>query len=132
MMQLRNAAVWTLACATTLALAGGGAAAFVGAAAVAHALWAAGAVIALFSALLWVFKALAEGRLGVDVIAVLSLAGALAVHEYLAGALIAVMLGTGRALELAAQRRAARDLSSLRDRTPAWVRRRTGDRVERV
>ena len=42
----------------------------------------------------------------VDLIAVLALVGTLAVGEYLAGALIAVMLATGRALDAAAERRA--------------------------
>ena len=42
-----------------------------------------------------------RGRVGVDVIAVLSLLGTLLVGEYLAGALIAVMLACGRALDAA-------------------------------
>ena len=36
-----------------------------------------------------------------------------AVHEYVAGALIAVMVATGQTLESAAQRRASRDLRAL-------------------
>ena len=54
--------------------------------------------------------ALRRGRVGVDLIAVLSLVGTLLVGEYLAGALIAVMLAGGRALEAAAARRASHDL----------------------
>lgn len=129
---LRHAAVWMLALTTAIALAAGGIAFFAGAVAIAQACWALGALVALISALAWMGRALIDGRMGVDVIAVLSLAGALAVQEYLAGALIGVMLGTGRVLELIAERRAARDLSSLRDRTPTRVRRRVGDQVEQV
>ena len=42
---------------------------------------------------------LAKRELGVDVIAVLAMVGALALGEYLAGAIIAVMLTGGTALE---------------------------------
>ena len=63
----------------------------------------------------WVVAALRRGQFGVDVLAVLSLVGTLAVGEYLAGALIGVMLATGQALESAAQRRATKDLRSLLD-----------------
>ena len=70
--------------------------------------------------------------MGADVIAVLSLMGTLAVHEYLAGALIGVMLATGQALESAAERRAAKDLRSLLERAPRVARRRMGDCLETV
>lgn len=52
------------------------------------------------------------------VIAVLALAGALAVGEFAAAAVIAVMLATGRWLEERAQARAGRDLSVLLARAP--------------
>ncbi|MDP9869692.1 MULTISPECIES: hypothetical protein [Streptosporangium] len=71
----------------------------------------------------WVISALRSGRLGVDAIAVLALAGALAVREYLAGALIGVMLATGRALEDYALHRARRDLNALYERAPHSARR---------
>ena len=48
-----------------------------------------------------------------DAIALLAMAGALAVGEYLAGAVIAVMLAGGNALEAYAQGRAGRELSAL-------------------
>ena len=66
---------------------------------------------------------LAERRLGVDVIAVLALLGTLAVGEYLAGAVITVMLATGRTLEARAIARARRDLRALRERAPRLVHR---------
>ncbi|MGI5133261.1 MULTISPECIES: heavy metal translocating P-type ATPase [unclassified Streptomyces] len=70
--------------------------------------------------------ALRRGRIGVDVIAVLALAGSLAVGEYLAGALIGLMLATGRCLEAAAERRASHDLRSLLEHAPRSARRRDG------
>jgi cation transport ATPase len=70
--------------------------------------------------------ALLRRQLGVDLIAVLALLGTLAVGEYLAGALIAVMLATGRALDAAAQRRATRDLRALLERAPRTAYRRVG------
>ncbi|MFN8616919.1 MAG: heavy metal translocating P-type ATPase [Dehalococcoidia bacterium] len=55
---------------------------------------------------------------GVDVIALLAIVGALALGEYLAGAVIGFMLATGRALEEYAGNRAERELSSLLKRAP--------------
>ncbi|RWA15273.1 ATPase P [Mycolicibacterium elephantis DSM 44368] len=94
--------------------------------------WIVGTAVAVVPAILWVVSALRRGRLGVDVIAVLSLAGTLFVGEYLAGALIAVMLAGGRALEAAAARRASRDLRSLLERAPRFARRRLGTEVQVV
>ena len=86
-------------------------------------------MVALVPAVLWVLAALRRGRAGVDVIAVLSLVGTLLVGEYIAGALIAVMLAGGRALEAAAERRASHDLRALLERAPRFARRRVGAEV---
>ena len=61
---------------------------------------------------------LLRGRLGVDVIALLALVGSVAVGEYLAGAVIAVMLTSGRALEGWAAGQARRELQALLERAP--------------
>ena len=95
------------------------------------ACWIAGTLVALVPAVLWVLAALRRGRAGVDLIAVLSLVGTLLVGEYLAGALIAVMLAGGRALEAAAERRASHDLRALLERAPRFARRRVGAEVSR-
>ncbi|OKJ14017.1 ATPase P [Kitasatospora sp. CB01950] len=81
---------------------------------------------------MWVVQALRRGRAGVDLIAVLALAGTLATGEYLAGALIALMLSGGRWLDAAAERRATRDLRELLRHAPRTARRRTGDTTETV
>lgn len=89
--------------------------------------WAAVTLVALAPAAVSVLRDLWRRRFGVDVIAVLALVGALVVREYLAGAVIAVMLATGRTLEAYAQRRATRDLRALLERAPRTARRRTAD-----
>ena len=60
------------------------------------------------------------------------MAGALALGEYLAGAVIAMMLAGGNALELVAQRRARRELTLLVDRAPKAANRIAGESVERI
>ncbi|WP_204291562.1 heavy metal translocating P-type ATPase [Micromonospora gifhornensis] len=94
---------------------------------VADLVWAAVTLVALVPAAVSVLRDLWRRRFGVDVIAVLALVGALVVGEYLAGAVIAVMLATGRTLEAYAQRRATRDLRALLERAPRTARRRTAD-----
>jgi heavy metal translocating P-type ATPase len=117
---------------TVAGLAVGGVLWLVGARGVADGCWIAGTVAAIVPALCWMVAALSRGRAGVDLIAVLSLAGTLWVGEHLAGALIAVMLAGGRALDAAAQRRATRDLRALLAHAPRSARRRVGDRVDLV
>lgn len=93
---------------------------------VAEGAWIAATVVAVVPAVWWMVATLLRGRAGVDLIAVLSLVGTLLVHEYLAGALIAVMLATGRALDAAAERRASHDLRALLEHAPRSARRRIG------
>ena len=111
------------------ALAAGGIAWLTGWRQVADWCWIAGTLVALAPAMLWVLAALRRGRAGVDVIAVLSLVGTLLVGEYIAGALIAVMLASGRALEAAAEHRATRDLRALLEHAPRFARRRAGSEL---
>lgn len=119
----------TIVVLTVAALAGGAVAWLTGWRSVADRCWIAGTVLAVVPAVAWVVIALRRGRLGVDVIAVLSLVGTLLVGEYLAGALIAVMLAGGRALDAAATRRASHDLRALLERAPRFARRRVGTTV---
>ncbi|HET8528013.1 MAG TPA: heavy metal translocating P-type ATPase [Gaiellaceae bacterium] len=92
----------------------------------------AGTTAMLLVPLTWsVLRSLLGGDVGVDAIALVSMAGALALGEYLPGAVVALMLAGGNALEEAAGRRARRDLTALVERAPrrALVRR-GGDLVE--
>jgi heavy metal translocating P-type ATPase len=70
-----------------------------------------------------VVRALARRQPGVDLIALLAMAGALALGEVLAGAVIAVMLASGRLLEAYAGERASRELRALLERAPRVVHR---------
>jgi heavy metal translocating P-type ATPase len=112
--------------ATLVGLLAGGLAQAVGAPGVAHAAWALTTAVAIVPAAWWVAQAARRHRLGVDIIALLALVGTLAVGEYLAGAVIAVMLGTGRLLEGWAAGRASRELRRLVDRAPASAHVRQG------
>jgi heavy metal translocating P-type ATPase len=108
-------------------LAAGGALRLVGPITVANALWAATAAVALVPAIVSVARDLLRRHAGVDIVAVLALGGTLSVGEYLAGAVIALMLATGRELEARASARARRELSALLSRAPNVVHRVEGD-----
>ncbi|WP_433229789.1 heavy metal translocating P-type ATPase [Actinomadura formosensis] len=113
-----------------LALAAGGLAAgaavrWAGQTGAGDLIWLLVTVLALVPALWWVVDGLLHRRFGSDVIAVLALAGTIAVDEPLAGAVIAVMLTGGRLLEERAGRRARRDLSALLSLAPRVAHRRT-------
>jgi heavy metal translocating P-type ATPase len=91
----------------------------------ADALWSATTAMLLVPLTWSVLRSLLRRDVGVDAIALFSMAGALALGEYLAGAVVALMLAGGNALEEAANRRARRELTSLVARAPrtALVRR---------
>jgi heavy metal translocating P-type ATPase len=91
-------------------------------------LWAATTALLLGPLAFSVLRSLMRRDVGVDAVALVAMAGALALGEYLAGAVIALMLAGGNALEEAANRRARRELTSLVERAPrvALVRRGAG------
>jgi heavy metal translocating P-type ATPase len=98
----------------------------------AQAVWGAAVVLALIPLTVDVAADLLRGRAGVDVIALLAMAGALALGQELAGAVIALMLAGGNALEDAAGRRARRDLTALLERAPRIAHRRHDGRLVEV
>ena len=75
---------------------------------------------------------LVAGRLGVDAIALVSMSAAIALHQPLAGAVVALMYSGGNVLEDIAVARAEHDLRSLVDRAPREAHRRCDDRIEDV
>lgn len=95
-------------------------------------IWAAADVLVLIPLAWAVLVAMRSGRLGVDIIALLAIVGALLTGEYLAGAVIALMLSGGNALEEYAQGRAGRELSALVARAPRLARVRRGDTTEEI
>lgn len=80
-------------------------------------------------ALVTTVGAVRQRRPTVDVIAMLALAGALAVGEYFAGAVITVMLATGQWLEAGAAARARGELQLLLERSPRTGRRRLAEQL---
>jgi heavy metal translocating P-type ATPase len=83
----------------------------------------------LAASMLWDLLA---GRLGVDAIALVSMSAAIALHQPLAGAVVALMYSGGNVLEDIAVARAEHDLRSLVDRAPREAHRRIDDRIEDV
>ena len=98
----------------------------------AHLAWAATTALLLVPLTISVTRTLLRRDVGVDAIALVSMAGALALGEYLAGAVIALMLAGGNALEEVANRRARRELSALVERAPRVALVRRDDRAEEV
>jgi cation transport ATPase len=91
----------------------------------ADAVWAATVAVMLVPLAWSVARSVMRGDLGVDLIALLAMAGALTLGEYLAGAVIALMLAGGNALEALASGRARRELTALVERPPRVARRHT-------
>jgi heavy metal translocating P-type ATPase len=98
----------------------------------ANVAWAVTTVLGAIPLVLDVTRSLAKREPGVDLIAVLAIIGCLGLDQYLAGAVIALMLSTGQALEAYADRRSHRELSALLERAPQQVHRyENGDLVTR-
>lgn len=85
--------------------------------------WALAVVVALVPLGISVARDLWHHETGVDLIALLAMAGSLVLGQYLAGAVIGLMLSGGQALERFASARARRELSSLLSRAPRVVHR---------
>jgi len=94
--------------------------------------WACSIAVALVPLSYSVLRSVLRGDVGVDVIALVSMGGSLLLGEYLAGAVIALMLSGGNALEGAAVRRARRELTALLERAPKIAHRRQGDELEEI
>jgi heavy metal translocating P-type ATPase len=94
--------------------------------------WMAATVPVIAGLAYSIVRDLLSGRVGVDAIALLSMIGALALGQPLAGAVIALMYSGGNVLEDFAIGRAERDLRLLVDRAPRIAHRRLDHRVEDV
>jgi heavy metal translocating P-type ATPase len=114
------------------ALAVGLAAWLAGAPGLANLVWAAGVAVVLAPLAIAVVRALVRRETGVDLIALLAMVGALVLGEYLAGAVIALMLTGGQELERRAGARASRELSALLDRAPRTAHRLRDGSLETV
>lgn len=112
-----------------LALAAGGVLWVVGLPRPAHWVWALATLGALIPLVAGVVRELVARRVGVDVIALLAMAGSLLLGEDLAGVVIAVMLTGGGALEEYADDRARRELRALVRRMPRAAHRVDGSGI---
>ena len=77
-------------------------------------------------------RSLLRRDVGVDAVALFSMAGALALGEYLVGAIVALMMSGGAALEAFAASRARRELTALVARQPRVAHLRRGDALVEV
>jgi heavy metal translocating P-type ATPase len=94
--------------------------------------WAVTTAIAVPPVAISLLQRLRHGSLGVDLIALLALGGALAYHQFLAGALISLMFATGQALEAYGGARARAELTALLARAPRTAQRYAGPAIETV
>ena len=117
---------------STLLLVGGGVAWLLGETGPAGLCWMTGTVLGLGASIAWMVSAIRSRHLSVDVIAVMALAGTLAVDEPFAGAVITVMLASGRLLEARAAARARRELGLLLERSPRTALRRVAGGVAEI
>ncbi len=85
--------------------------------------WLVAGLVGLIPAITWFISDLRNRTMGSDVLAILSIAGALLTDELLAASVISVMLATGRVLESWAEGQAERQLKSLLSRMPQDVNR---------
>ncbi len=123
---------WLLLGLALAGLLGGAALWLAGAPGAADALWLGATAVAFVPLLVRVTRALLRREAGVDLIAVLALAGAMLLGEYLAGAVIGLMLASGRLLERRASARAMRELTALLARAPRVAHRVEGEAVVTV
>lgn len=89
--------------------------------------WSLATLAVLAFLLVQVATSLARGDVGLDLVAVLSMGGALALSQPLAGAVIALMFAGGQALEAYAAGRASRAMTALIARQPRTALREEGN-----
>jgi heavy metal translocating P-type ATPase len=122
----------TLALAALAAVIVGGALRLAGLETAGNALWATSLCVMIVPLGWSVLRSLLRGDVGVDAVALVAMAGALAFRQFAAGAVIALMLAGGNALEARASKRATRELTKLVERAPRIAHRLRGGRVEEV
>ncbi len=121
-----------LALVALATLAGGGIAYFTAQPDWASALWSTGTGLVLLALAAEIIHSLLQGRFGLDVIAGLSMAAALAFGEPLAGNIVALMYAGGQQLENFAEGRARREMTALLGRTARTAMRYAREGLEEV
>ncbi len=94
--------------------------------------WQVSAALVLFFVFSETALSLWRRQWGLDLMALLTLAGALVLQEELTAAVIALMFVTGRALESHAERRARQEMSALLEKVPQQAHRHEDGRIVEV
>ena len=99
---------------------------------VAAQLWSLSALVVAAVLVLEIVQRLIRREVGVDLIALLSIAGAISLGQALVAAVITVMLASGRTLEFFTAQRAARELKKLIDRAPRIASRMLDGQLQQI
>ena len=95
-------------------------------------IWGGATLPVLLALLVQIAVSLWRGEFGLDIVAALSMAGALVFGEQLAAVVVALMYAGGQYLENFADGRARREMTKLLSRVPRTALRRQGDALEEV
>ncbi len=123
---------WLLLAVAALGLAVGLGGLALGAAQVAKWALSLSTAVVLAALLVDIAQSLRRGDVGLDLVAALSMGGALALDEPLAGAVVALMFAGGEFLESFAQGRARREMTALLARVPRSAARHGPEGLEEV
>lgn len=132
MARIREHGGWLVLVPAIVLLVVGALAGLSGDAGLRDSCWLAAGLVGLVSSIATVVTGLIRRTAGVDILALLAIAGAIWIGEYLAAALIAVMLGTGSVLDQWAEASARRELSLLAARAPRVAHRIADDQITDV
>jgi cation transport ATPase len=132
MMNLRRSVNLLLFSFSAAGLAGGIAARIGGQPQWAEWIWIISSAPVLFAVGIGIVRGVLRREAGLDLIALLSIGGALALGEYLTGAVIGLMLASGRGLEDFAEARARREMSALLARAPRTANRYEGAGIAQI
>ena len=113
-------------------LAGGFAARLLGSGHIAGWIWSVTTLPVLLTLLVEIVTSLRCGEVGLDIVAALSMTGALALGEPLAAVVVALMYAGGQYLESYAERRAKREMTALLSRVPRTALRHRDGGLEEV
>ncbi len=95
-------------------------------------IWIAATLPVVVILFLEIIDSLSRREVGLDIVALLSMSGAVALGQPLAGAVVALMYAGGEFLEGVAARRARREMTALLDRAPKTALRYQGSELREV
>jgi cation transport ATPase len=95
-------------------------------------MWAATTAPVLLVLVIEIITSLRRGDVGLDIVAALSMGGALAFGEHLAAVVVALMYAGGQYLESFAERRASREMTALLSKVPRTALRHRDGHLEEV